>query len=376
MPGRPPRVSGETVGDILVQVVTGEVDMGALPRDTPARVRDLLERCLKKESAERLPAIAEAREEIRNLLSADLTRLVRAVPERPVPNNLPARLTSFVGRESDLEACLDTLKQGRLLTLTGVGGAGKTRLAVRLAEELKLGHPDGAWFVDFGPLDDAEPVPQGPGQRDGVQEKGGVTVLEAVVGAIQDRLILIVLDNCEHLLEACRHLAATLLERCPGVRIVATSRERLGIPGEKGYLVSSLAVPDTVDLADPESLSQCDSVRLFLERATFVSPGFELTGENAEAVGEICRCLDGIPLAIELAAARVQVLSTREIQEKLEDRFRLLTRGASDSGPRHQTLAAAIDLELRAARRGAAAAFPEGLGVRRGVDAHRSRGHL
>jgi len=337
-----PAFHGETVGDILVQVVTGDVEYGLLPPSTPAALVKLLQRCLEKDPESRLGRIAEALDEIRRLRTAPPEDLAPAAPPRAVPNNLPARLTSFVGRRREFEACRALLAGGRHLTLTGVGGAGKTRLALYLAEELKENYPDGVWFADLGPIVEgarvAEVVVKAVGAKD--KPEGAVVSAAAHIGAGH---VLLVLDNCEHLLSAAAALTGALLTACPNLRLLATSRERLGVEEERTFLVSSLGLPETVDFADAAQLANCESVRLFVERAAFVAPGFTLTPENASAVGEICRTLDGIPLAIELAAARVQVLSAREIQVRLEDRFRLLIRAGRSLEPRHQTLAAAID---------------------------------
>ena len=255
--------------------------------------------------------------------------------------NLPPQLTSFIGRRTELEQLRPLLGHTRLVTLTGAGGVGKTRLAIKLAGGLPW--PDGAWFVDLAAIGDPGLVWATLARIVGVTEWSGGTLGDAVGNHLATKSSLVLLDNCEHLLGAVAPMVADLLGRCERVRILATSREPLGVPGEVTWPVPSLPVPDEVSSKALEQLAGNDAVRLFVERARLARPSFVLTPANAAAVGEIMRRLDGVPLAIELAAARVRTMGPSEIQERLHDRFRLLTGGARASLPRQQTLRATLD---------------------------------
>lgn len=260
-----------------------------------------------------------------------------------VPNNLPVQLTSFVGRRQELGDVKELLAHTRLLTLTGSGGCGKTRLALQAAAELLEEFEDGVWLADFGPLSDHRLVPKGVCSALGLPEEHSRDFVETLVEYVKTRNLLIILDNCEHLARTCTELADTLLRRCPSVTLVATSREPLGIPGETPWRVPSLSFPIEDEQAAVEDLASYESVQLFIERALKTRPNFELTPENAPAVAQICQRLDGIPLAIELAAARVRVLTPQQICDALADRFRLLTGGSRTLMPRQQTLQASVD---------------------------------
>jgi predicted ATPase len=258
-------------------------------------------------------------------------------------NNLPVQLTSFIGREREIAAVKESLATTRLVTLTGAGGSGKTRLALHVATGLLEHYPDGIWLAQLAPLSEPVLVPKAVASALGIPEQLGRPLTETVVDYLRPRAPLLLLDNCEHLLQACAHLADALLQACPNLRIVATSREALGIAGELTYRVPSLSLPDLKRLPSPESLTEYEAVRLFVDRAAFGKPGFQVTRANALAVAQVCQQLDGIPLAIELAAARVKVLAVEQIAARLDDRFRLLTGGSRMVLPRHQTLRAAID---------------------------------
>jgi len=257
--------------------------------------------------------------------------------------NLPRQLTSFIGREREMAEVKRVLPTAFLLTLTGAGGSGKTRLALQVATDLLDDYPDGAWFVDLGPLSDSTLVPQAVASALGIREEPGRPPTETLANFLRSKSLLLVLDNCEHLLEASSMLVDGLLRACPGLRILATSREGLGIAGETLYPVPTLPVPKLEGGVPSEDLTSYEAVRLFTERARAVLPAFTLTDQNAQAVGQICRRLDGIPLAIELAAARVKVLPAEEIASRLGDQFKLLTGSRRTSLPRHQTLRAAMD---------------------------------
>jgi predicted ATPase/DNA-binding CsgD family transcriptional regulator len=258
------------------------------------------------------------------------------------PNNLPSELSSFVGRERELAEVERLLEDVRLLTLTGPGGCGKTRLALA-AGELVEGFGDGVWLVELASLADPSLVPQAVASTLGVREQPGRLPDETLSDYLGAKEVLLVLDNCEHLIEACAELAEALLHSCPRLRVLATSREALGITGEVAWPVPSLTLPDLRRLPAVESLPRYESARLFVERAAAVRPTFALTEQNAVAVAQICYRLDGIPLAIELAAARAKVLSVEQIAERLDDCFRLLAAGGRTAMPRHRTLHATMD---------------------------------
>ena len=267
--------------------------------------------------------------------------------EPPAPearrHNLPHPPTSFIGHEDDLAEYVELLGQVRLLTLTGIGGCGKTRLAIKLAERVLPSFPDGVWFVDLAPLSDAERVPLTVTTTLGIHKRADQPHVETLCRHLAGRKMLLVLDNCEHLVAASAALAQSLLSAAPGVRVLATSREGLSVPGERTVTVRSLALPAIGSELDIPKLESCETVRLFVERARLAVSRFSLDAKTAPAVAEICRRLDGIPLAIELAAARVKVLSVEEIRARLDDRFRLLTGGRTTAVARQQTLLAAIE---------------------------------
>jgi predicted ATPase/class 3 adenylate cyclase len=258
--------------------------------------------------------------------------------------NLPAlELTSFVGREREMADVRRMISQSRLVTLMGPGGAGKTRLALQVAADVSDRFAQGVWLVELGPVDEAEMVVQTAASVFGVREMADRPLLGALAEYLRVREALLVLDNCEHLTHAAANLAAHLLRECPKVRIVATSRETLATTGETVYRVPSLSGPDPRSVVSAGDLTGYDATRLFLERATASNPKFAVTDAAAAEVARICWRLDGIPLAIELAAARVKVLSVEQIARRLDDRFRLLTGGARTGLAHHQTLRAAVD---------------------------------
>ncbi len=259
-----------------------------------------------------------------------------------VPNNLPQQVTRFIGREREIAEVSELLRHTRLMTLTGMGGIGKTRLSLQIAAEVIGAYPDGVWFVELAPLADARLVPHAIASALGIREDGGEPLVDAVVRHVADKRVLLLLDNCEHLVDACAAIAHRLLQAGPRIAIIATSRERLNVIGEKTYAIHSLPVPDAGD-QDVHVLPRFEVVCLFLDRASAAQSSFRLSKENAQAVATICRLLDGIPLAIELAAARVRSLSVKDIAARLSDRLRLLASGSRDGLPHHQTLRASID---------------------------------
>ena len=257
----------------------------------------------------------------------------------PRRHNLPRQLTRFIGRESEVAACSKLLATSRLLTLTGTGGIGKTRLSLEVAQQTLDAYPDGVWLVELAPLRDAEFVPHAIASVLGIFAQAGRPLVDAIVGHLSARRLLIVMDNCEHVLQACAHLAKRLLEAAGRLTIMASSREPLHLAGETAYSLPALSIPDVHSL---EALADSDAVRLFVDRAIAAQPDFSLTKENASSVGAICARLDGIPLAIELAAAHVRALPVDAIAQHLADRFRLLKIGDRTVAPRHQTLRAAV----------------------------------
>jgi len=259
-------------------------------------------------------------------------------------NNLPfLQLTSFIGREREMTEIKTQLATARLVTLMGPGGTGKTRLALQVAADLLEQFPHGVWMAELAPLSDPALVPQTVATVFGVREQPGRALLDTLTDYLRARELLLVLDNCEHLIEASAQLAHSLLRGCPKLRILATSREALSTAGEVAHRVPPLARPDPRRVVSLEGLTQFDAARLFMERAVLSKPAFVVTDTNAPAVAQVCYQLDGIPLAIELAAARVKVLSVEQIAQRLDDRFRLLTGGSRAGLPHHQTLRAAVD---------------------------------
>lgn len=258
-------------------------------------------------------------------------------------HNLPVPLTSFIGRQPEIAEVTALLTETRLLTLTGAGGSGKTRLALQLANALLERYPDGAWFVDLAPLADASLVTQTVAMVLQVREQPNRALLETLVETLRPKQLLLILDNCEHLVTACAQLAETLLQAAPGLQILATSREALAISSETAWRVPGLARPALRPLPPLAELAQFAAVQLFCTRATTVLPTFALTDQNAFPVTQICRRLDGLPLALELAAARIKLLSPAQIAARLDDRFRLLTANSRTASARQQTLRATLD---------------------------------
>ena len=260
-----------------------------------------------------------------------------------VANNLPQQVTSFIGRKKELASVQEALLKSRLLTLTGSGGSGKSRLALQAAADLLETYPDGVWLIELAPLADPLLVAQTVANVLGVQEETNKPILTTLVEKLKTKKLLMLLDNCEHVLDTSAKLADTLIRACPDIKILATSREGLGIAGETTYRVPSLSLPDPKQVQTAESLSHFEAVQLFIDRALQTQPAFAVTSTNAPALASICFRLDGIPLAIELAAARARSLSVEDINSKLDQRFRLLTGGSRTALPRQQTLRSLID---------------------------------
>ncbi len=259
------------------------------------------------------------------------------------PTNLPVQLTTFIGRDREIADALRLLSAARLLTLVGAGGVGKTRLALRVAETLQENYPDGVWLVDLSSITDPLLVPYAVAATIGSPEVPGEHVTNSLARYLQSRRLLIVVDNCEHVVAVCAELCDHLLRACPHLRILATSRQPIGVVGEITWRVPSLTVPDPNVALSTDEIGTSDAVRLFCDRAQLVRPQFVLGDDNAATVARVCRSLDGIPLAIELAAARVSVLSVEQIAERLHDRFRLLVATGRGVPVRQQTLRSVVE---------------------------------
>src|SRR6516164_436615 len=259
-----------------------------------------------------------------------------------IADRLPVRLTPLVGRQRELQDVVDSLSGGRLLTLTGPGGTGKTRLALAAAGAVSASYPEGVCWVELAPLDDPGIVARVVARRLGVPDCPGQDAAAAIVAHVGDRSMLIVLDNCEHLASAVAVLAEQLLGACHALSILATSREVLGVDGERSWLVPPLSLPEDGAPA-AEALARSDAIRFFEYRARLVFPSFRVADDNARAVAQVCRRLDGLPLAIELAAAQMRVLSVSQLAERLDDIFTVLVGGARTAPRRHQALRATLD---------------------------------
>ena len=276
------------------------------------------------------------------------THATAAAPAAPPPRRIPQPVSTLIGRQSEVQEIRTRLGAARLVTLTGAGGVGKTRLGIQVAEEVAEEYPDGVWFVELAALSDSSLVPRALASALSIREEPDRTLAETLLEALRPKTLLLILDNCEHLIEACARLIENILTGCPYVCVLATSREALGVGGEAAWRVPSLSVPTDRPFSTGEKnavsiLLEYDSVRLFVHRAALVRPDFRLTTENVRAVAEICGSLDGMPLAIELAAARLKAMSAEQIASRLGDRFRLLTGGSRTALPRQQTLRATLD---------------------------------
>ena len=330
-------------GDHPVAVLMQHLSQPPAPPSTlrpeiPAALEAAILKLLEKKPANRFASAAETAQAL-----SELAPTVRPVQPAPAQGNLPTELTSFIGRQRQIDEIKTLLDDYRLVTLTGPGGCGKTRLELRLAAELQPNFADGAWLVDLAALTDPAQTPAAVAAALGVREETGRPWMGVLTGHLRQKQLLLVLDNCEHLVEACAQLAVEILRQCPQVRLLASSRAALNIAGEAPYRVPPLSIPDPDQLPALAELADYEAVRLFTERAAAAAPGFSLTAQNAAAIAQVCARLDGIPLALELAAARISVLSVAQIAARLDDRFRLLTGGKRSALPHHQTLRLCID---------------------------------
>jgi predicted ATPase/class 3 adenylate cyclase len=318
-------------GQVVVSHATEEILRDALPDDLA--LVDLGEH--------RLPDLARP-ERIFQVVAAGLTREFPPLRSLDaIPGNLPKQATSLVGRALERDAIADALLASRLVTVTGVGGVGKSRIAIQVAFDIASRFPDGAWLCELATAQDDEELAQVVATTLGVLPRPATTVADSILDALRARELVLVLDNCEHLVEPVGRLAEGLLRDCPGVQILATSREALGVAGEQVWPLHALEPPARVSTVD--EIRASPAVELFVARARAVQPGFVLDDTNADAVAEICRRLDGIPLAVELAAARVTIMTPTDIAARLDQRFQLLTGGRRSAAERHQTLHAAIE---------------------------------
>jgi predicted ATPase len=332
-----PAFRGTRVEEVQAAILGAEMDASALPATTPEPLRQMIAACLAKDPAQRLAGMEPV---LAVLGRAGVAPSARRASSS-TPHNLPAERTRFVGRERELDDCAGRLAAGSLLTVTGPGGGGKTRFVSRLAERALDQHPQGVWFVDLTPVADPSRVALAVASALGLREQPGVPLSRTLVDHVRERRLMIVLDNCEHVLEACRTLIDELRAASAGLVVLAASREAFGLQGEQVYPLPPLTTPEADEPAEPALLLRHASVALFVDRAQLVTPDFALDASTGPAVKEICRAMDGLPLAIELAAARVRVLSVSEIAARL-DRLLALLHAPSGATRRHATLRAAL----------------------------------
>jgi len=335
--------AGATTTETMDRILHAHPEpIAALNAAIPSELERIALKCLEKSAEERYQSARELLTDLRHLQQTDDDRFrIPLVEHRR--HNLPAQLTSFIGRTDEIAEIRQLLSTTRLLTLTGAGGCGKTRLALQVAAELLDQFRDGVWVVDLSPLAEPDLVKNAVASVLRVQEGSERSLIEVLSDYVRSRELLLVLDNCEHLIAACARFAETLLLMAPRLHILATSREALGIAGENVWRVPSLSSPVPAPELSADVLLESEAPRLFVERGRAVAPAFAISSDNAAAIAEICYRLDGIPLAIELAAARLNMLSPDQINERLNDRFRLLTGSSRTAVARQRTLEATVD---------------------------------
>ena len=321
-------------GQVILSRATADLVRASLPRGL--ELRELGTHRLKD-----LSRPEELSQLVVEGLIADFPPL-RSLDDPTMPNNLPEFVSSFVGREVEVGDVRRLVEESRLVTLAGPGGVGKTRLGLQVAAELLDGSGDGVWMVELGSVADPDSVPHEVARVLGIKEQAGQPMNETLVEALADRSVLVVLDNCEHLIGACAKLAEVLVRGCPHLHLLSTSREPLGIDGERIFRVPSLSIPKE-DAVTASDVAASEAVTLFVERARTHTVGFSLTRDSTPLVAAICRRLDGMPLAIELAVARLRSLSLADLNTRLDRRFQLLTGGSRSALPRHQTLRGVVD---------------------------------
>ena len=341
--GQPPFEATSSESLIRLHVSATPRALDTVCPTVPAAVALVLQRALAKRPQDRYASAVQFAEALATAAAGGPTPTPAPAGEALPGHNLPRHRTHFIGRERELSECARLLDGARVLTLTGIGGCGKTRLALKLAEHLLPSFPGGVWFVDLAATSEGSRVIEAVAGALEVRETAGKALMQSIGEHLAGRRALIILDNCEHLLDDVGVLSDRLLEAGSELRLLVTSREGLGIDGERLLPLRSLSVPSVQSSHDVAAIRESESVRLFVDRAQRVVRDFDVTPVNAAGVAEICRRLDGIPLAIELAAARVKVLSIDQIRERLDDRFRLLTGGSKTAMARHQTLQAAME---------------------------------
>jgi non-specific serine/threonine protein kinase len=341
--GRHP-FAGATATETMDRILHTQPEPIARPtRDIQSELERIALKCLEKDRERRYQSARELLGDLRALQYSADAAVTRAARDDTRHHNLPAQLTSFIGRDREIAEVQGLVSSSRLVTLTGAGGCGKTRLGLAVAAGVLDWFPDGIWAVDFAPVSEPALVTQTVASVLDVRESQSRSLIEVLSGYLRHRNLLLLLDNCEHLIAPCAALVETLLRAAPKLHVVATSREALGVDGEVVWRVPSLSLPDPGQPFALATVSQCEAMRLLVDRARLVQPAFAMTETSAGKLAEICRRLDGIPLAIELAAAKLKVLSVEQIHSRLEDRFRLLTGGSRTALARQRTLEAAMN---------------------------------
>ena len=334
--GRLPFQSDEPLAVISQHIHEEPEPLSTYAPGIPPGFEEIIHKLLEKEPQNRFSTAADTRNALEDFLSG-------RAGSRDENHNLPLDLTSFIGREREVRDVQELIKDNRLVTLTGVGGTGKTRLAMHAARDLVDQFSYGVWLIELSTIFSDEQILRTIANVLNVREKSNQPLAETLTEFINSKQMLLIMDNCEHIISSCARFAQQLLSACPELRILVTSRESLGLPGEVTFHVPSMKLPDLEKLPKLEEVWDVESMQLFMDRAVRINSDFHPGDEETRAVAKICRRLDGIPLAIELAAARVRVLPVKEISERLSDRFRLLTGGSRSALPRQQTLQALID---------------------------------